>query len=297
MTRSAPVLARVPRLGRLGGLELAARRVLEGLYAGRHRSPWHGSSHDFADHRAYQEGDDLRAIDWKAWGRSDRLLVRRWHDDRQLPLLLLVDGSASMAYGEPAKHARAALLAAALGLLALDQGDAVQAAACDRAVAWAPVRGGAGAAPALCDELGRGALAGAVDAAACLDEAGERLRRRTLVAWFGDLLADPLPLAAAAARLAARGHEVAVFQVLDATELRLPAAWGLSRFTDPEGALPEVAADAASAKAGYDTAMERHLAACGDACARAGADWTLCPGDRDPVALLAGWLARRRGRR
>lgn len=283
-------IADVARLSRAGQLELSARRVVEGLYAGRHRSPQLGPASEFADHRPYVPGDDLRSIDWRAFARSDHLLVRRYREERDLPLVLALDTSASMEYGEPPKSRWATLAAAALGLLACDQGDRVRL--CSPG-ALGPERGGPAGATALCDELSRLRFAGAGDGAALLEEAGRRLERRSLVVLLGDLLAEPEPLARAAGALAARGHEVAALQVLDASELALPADWGRSTLEDPEGSVAPLGCDAAEMKTAYDAAMRDHRLRLGRTLAAARAELVAAPTAQEPAAVLGGWLQRR----
>jgi uncharacterized protein (DUF58 family) len=287
----------VPRLARRAGLELCARRVLDGLYAGNHRTAALGTSIDFAEHRPYQPGDDLRAIDWRAYGRSDRLLLRRWHDERRLPVALIVDGSTSMDYGTPPKIERARLVAAVLGVMALDQGDEARLLEGSDARAWPPAHAGPGAAGRLAQALLDGRRTVTFDAAAALTAAATQLRRRTLVVLISDLLCAPGPLAAAAALGAQRGHEVAVLQPLDESELALEAGWGRSLLVDPEGAVPDVSCDAAEAKDAYDRAMAAHLAELHRRLAAARADHLLLRGGADPIPLLAGWLLRRRRQR
>ncbi|HEX3135073.1 MAG TPA: DUF58 domain-containing protein [Planctomycetota bacterium] len=285
----------MPRLGRQGGLELVARRVLEGLYAGRHRSAFHGSSIDFAEHRPYQPGDEVRAIDWRAFARTDRLLIRCFHDDRQLPLALMLDTSASMAYGEPTKHETAILAAAALGLLAIDQGDSVRVLAGSTSE-WTGDLGGAMGATRVAQVLETTKNAGVCDLAATLKSAGDLLTRRSLIVLFSDLLCEIGPLIPAVANLAARGHDVAVIQVLDRTELALPPEWGRVTMTDPEGREAPFSCDTAVARTSFDEAMAAHLAECRSALSGARADHQVLVSDEDLAQVLSCWLQRRRRR-
>lgn len=295
-SRATPtLLARVPRLGRQGGLELVARRVLEGLYAGRHRSAFHGSSIDFAEHRPYQPGDELRAIDWRAFARTDRLLIRRFHDDRQLPLALMLDTSASMVYGEPTKHETAILAAAALGLLAIDQGDSVRVLA-GPATQWTGDLGGAMGATRVAQVLETTKNAGVCDLPAMLRQASDLLTRRSLIVLISDLLCELGPLIPAVADLAARGHDVAAIQVLDRTELALPAEWGRVTMTDPEGREAPFSCDAAEARSAFDEAMAAHVGQCRSALTSARADHQVLVSDEDLAQVLSGWLQRRRRR-
>lgn len=293
--KPATLLARTPRLGRQGGLELTARRVLEGIYAGRHRSAAHGSSIDFAEHRPYQPGDELRTIDWRAFARSDRLLIRRFHDDRQLPLALVVDGSASMAYGEPAKSDTAALIAAALGLLAIDQGDSVRLLTGAKQ-GWSAELGGSLGAGRMVQALEETTPAGVCDLAAILRTTVDRLTRRSLVVVISDLLCEVAPLIAPAADLAARGHDLAVIQVLDRSEIALPVEWGRVTLTDPEGREEPFSCDTAAAHDAYDQAMAAHVETCRASFTAVRADHLLVTGDQPVAQVLGAWLERRRRR-
>jgi uncharacterized protein (DUF58 family) len=288
------LLGRTPRLSRAHGLELAARRRLAGAWAGRHRTALIGSSLDPAEHRDYQPGDDLARIDWKAYARSDRLTVRRFHDERQLPLCVLLDDSASMAYGTPTKAEVAQLLAAMLALLALDQGDAVRVAPGGEAAGWTPWLGGPSGAVAACTRLVAVAQRPRYDPAAALALAATRLERRCLIVLISDLLDPPEALADSAAQAAARGHEVACWRVLDRSELDLPAAWGDCLLSDPEQDTEPVPCSAAQAKAGYDRAFAAHAGELHRRLAGARADLALLRCGDDPGHALAGWLAARR---
>lgn len=294
-------LTDVPRLDRT--LELAARRVVEGLHAGRHRSPATGSSPEFSDHRAYLPGDDLRAVDWKVAARRDQLLVRRFREERDLPLVLLLDCSASMAWregGRATKRDWAALAAATLAVHACAQGDRVRIAGGDSRLlaaagqtAWPAVLSGpagAAGAVALLDRLPAG---GPGDPASLLAETGSRLRRRSLLVLLSDLLCRPESLAQPLGALAARGHELAVVQVLDPAELALPADWGLVHLDDPEGWVPTRTCRADEAKTSYDAAMTTHLEACARVCTGARCDHVLADTSQAVAEVVGRWLHRR----
>lgn len=143
-----PDLLSPAELAELGGLDFVARRVVEGFVAGLHRSPHRGFSVEFAEHRPYQPGDDLRYIDWRMYGRSDRYYVKQFEEETNLRAYLLVDASASMAWSSapdwlPPKVWYAKQLAAALALTLVRQGDAVGLVAFDERVrAHVSPRGG-----------------------------------------------------------------------------------------------------------------------------------------------------------
>ena len=245
----------VPRLP-AAALELAARRALEGRRGGRHRSPFHGSAVEFSDHRAYQAGDDLRHMDWRILARRDQMLTRRYREERSLPVVLLLDSSASMDWGDPSKLQHATICLAALGLLALTQGDEVRIAAGANAVAAiAEPLCGEGSTSEMCRRLAA-ASAGPGDPARIVSSCAAHLPRRHLLVVASDLLdSDPAELARAFGAAHARGHECAVLQILTRAEIDLPAAWGACAISDPEGRTTAFACDAGAAKRAYDLAI------------------------------------------
>lgn len=287
----------VPRLP-AAALELAARRALEGRRGGRHRSPFHGSAVEFSDHRAYQPGDDLRHLDWRILARRDQLLTRRYREERSLPLVLALDTSASMAWGEPDKLQHATICLAALGLLALAQGDEVRvAASADTIGAITEPLCGEAASQELCRRLAA-AAAGTGDPVQVIGSCAARLSRRHLVIAASDLLdAEPAALARALGAAHARGHECAILQVLTRSELDLPAAWGTCAVSDPEGRTVPFACEAGAAKRAYDAAIAAHVEACARACAASHTDHRLAITDEPAAALIGRWLAARRARR
>ena len=139
-------------------LELAARLVVEGMRAGSHRSPFHGYSSEFQEHRPYRVGDDLKYLDWKLLARTDRLYTRQFRETTSMSVMLVMDGSASMAFPEigTSKWRYAAVLAASLAHLVVSQGDAVGllAMAGDR-MTYLPARGGRPHLHSLIGTIGR----------------------------------------------------------------------------------------------------------------------------------------------
>ena len=226
-------------LAELGGLEFVAREVVEGFLAGLHRSPHRGFSVEFAEHRMYQPGDDLRYIDWRMFGRSDRYYVKQFEEETNLRTYLLIDISSSMAWSSvpddlPAKLWYAKQLAACLALLLLRQGDSVGMVAFDDQIrAHTPPRGGRRHWYDIVRNLGELQAGGTTEAATALRDIAGRLRRRGLVVLISDLLVDPDTTRLALRFLRHRGHEVLVFHLMDPGERELPAI-GDARFVDPE---------------------------------------------------------------
>jgi uncharacterized protein (DUF58 family) len=242
-------------LERISGLSLVARRVVEGVLHGLHRSPLHGLSIEFAQHRQYTPGDEPRRLDWRVLARSDRYVIKQYEQETNMRVVLLVDCSRSMAFsgaklstlGPPpatveangdSKFQYARVLAAALSYLLLQQGDSVGLMLVgDRIVEQVAPRAAAGHVVGLCQVLERAAPAGPTNLAAVIAQIAARLRRRSLVVVISDLLDDPDRVLSALGQTAHRGHEVVVFQVLDPRELEFDlglAASGVTIIRDME---------------------------------------------------------------
>ena len=244
MSRSAASHTRLDLLdplevSRLGGLELVTEGVVEGFLTGLHRSPRRGFSVEFAEHRMYQPGDELRYVDWKILGRNDRLYVKQFEEETNLRAMVVLDVSRSMAWtGAPEtvlpKLAYAQRLIAALSLVLLRQRDATGLIAFDDEVrAVLPPRIRLSHWHQLIATLG-GLTAGLGTAAEpALRRVMGQLRRRGLVVFVSDLLLDRTLALKALRFLRHRGHQVVVLHVLDPAELTL-AGPSEARFEDPE---------------------------------------------------------------
>jgi uncharacterized protein (DUF58 family) len=242
--RSAPRGARLDlvdpaTLSQLGGIEFVAREVVEGFLMGLHRSPHRGFSAEFAELRAYRAGDDLRYIDWRMFGRSDRYYVKQFEEETNLRAYLLLDVSESMGWSSdpgtlPSKLWYAKHLAASLALILLRQGDSVGLAAFhDHVVERAHARGGRRQWHEIVRRLRDLEAEGGTSAEGALTELAMRLRRRGLVVLLSDLLVARAETLTALKFLRHHGHEVLVFHILDPGERDLPAA-SEARFFDPE---------------------------------------------------------------
>jgi len=236
---SRPDLLDPATLAQLGGIELLARGVVEGFLMGLHRSPHRGFSAEFAELRAYRAGDDLRYIDWRMYGRSDRFYVKQFEEETNLRAYILVDVSESMGWTSrpgalPSKLWYAKLLAAALALVLLRQGDAVGMAAFhDRIVQRLQARGGRRQWHEVVRRLRPLEAEGGTSAESALRDLAVRLRRRGLVILLSDLLVATESTRTALHFLRHRGHEVLVFHLVDPGERDLPPA-SEARFFDPE---------------------------------------------------------------
>lgn len=285
-------------LERLGGLEVVARTVVRGLLAGLHRSPLRGTGEEFARHREYQPGDDLRRLDWKVYARTDRLYVREHEERSNLRAWLVVDASASMGFAGPdgvAKLRYAAYVAAALAFLMLRAGDSVGLATFGAEPRLLlPPRARRAQLHDLVLRLERLAPSGGGGAAAALDRVGQALPRRGRVVLVSDALEDDTgeTLAAAAGRLAGRGDEVAVLRVVTAAELG-EGAPEPALFFDPERPGAEIAG-APGADAGYSERVRRYYDALAARLRERGVEYVPLRTDRPVEEALGAWLRARR---
>src|SRR3954469_22122770 len=255
----------------IGSLELRARAVVQGFWNGLHRSPYHGFSVEFTEYRQYSPGDDPRYLDWKVFARSDRYFIKKFEDETNLRMHLLVDQSRSMAYGsrDYTKAHYAATLAATLAYFLHLQGDAVGLLTFDEQVReYLPPRHRVGHLRQLMLALERPATGRATNLTAPLERITSLIRKRGLVALVSDFLAPVDRLEKNLIGLTAGGHEVTVFQVLDPVELNL----GLEQatlFEDIESS-HQIYIDPTVARATYMQKLQAHNAAVEAMCRKLG---------------------------
>jgi len=224
-------------VSRLSRLDLVARLVVEGFITGLHQSPYHGFSVEFSEYRQYMPGDPPRDIDWKVYGKTDRLYVKQYEEETNLKAYLLFDTSRSMGYrsGEVSKFQYAVYLSAALAHLMLRQRDAVGLVGFDDAIRnYIPPRSVRSHLYTLLGALEAASPQGAdTDLAATFHDLAERVKRRGLIVVFSDLLDDPEAVLTALKHFRHRRHEVIVFHILDPEERRF--SFGReTRFVDLE---------------------------------------------------------------
>jgi len=248
-------------LSRLAGFPLLARRPMQGNVSGRHPSPHRGSSVEFAEYRKYVPGDDLRRLDWRAYGRSDRFFVKEYEADTNLRLCLVLDTSGSMDFGSAgvSKIEYARRIAAALGHMALQQGDAVGlSCVAGGLVRNIPPKRNPAHLMALYDVLEQARPRGETGLAPVLHELAETVRQRALVVILSDLFVEPDLLRGCFQHLRFRKHDVAVFHLLDPQELAFAFRRPV-RFLDMEGG-PAVFAEPDEIAERYHKALAAYLA-------------------------------------
>jgi uncharacterized protein (DUF58 family) len=222
---------------RVGRLDLKAKFIVEGFLSGLHNSPYRGLSLEFSEHRRYTPGDDPKDLDWTAWAKTDRLYVRTYQAETNLSAHLLVDTSRSMAFasaGALTKLEYATSLAAALGYLLVRQHDAVGLGLVGAGLnRFLRPRGGRRQLVRILTELARAGGQGPTGLAEGLHAVARRVKRRSLMVILSDLVDEPGPVLDAMAHLAHRGHDLVVFQILDAAERHLTFS-GPVILEDPE---------------------------------------------------------------
>jgi len=221
---------------RLKSLELRARLVVEGFISGLHKSPYHGFSVEFAEHRQYMPGDPVQHVDWKVFGKTDRYYIKEFEEETNLKAQILIDCSGSMAYGSSAvtKFDYAQTLAASLAYLMHRQRDAVGITAfSDRIVKELPARSALRHLHLVLRELAVLRPVDGTDIGPVLDMMAERLKRRGLIVVISDLLTEPDDVIRGLKHFCYRRHDVIVFQILDPQErdFSFPVA---ARFEDME---------------------------------------------------------------
>jgi uncharacterized protein (DUF58 family) len=283
-------------LAELQGLELKARLIVEGYVSGLHKSPYHGFSIEFAEHREYVQGDDLRYVDWKVFGKSDRYYLKQYEEETNFACYFLLDTSESMLYrSEKApvtKLAYAQYVCAALSYLILKQQDAVGLATFDNTVRNF-VR--AGSHPShlkqVCHVMDIACAMGETSMGPIFHDLAERIKKRGLVVILSDLFDDVASLMLGLKHLRHRRHEVLVLQVIDPAEQDFP-------FQDPtlfkglEG-LPEQLTEPRSLRTAYQREFEAFLKSIRRGCRDLHMDYTLLRTDQPLDVALRTFLTGR----
>ncbi len=264
-------------LAKLGRCELSARGVVEGFISGRHKSPFKGFSVEFAEHRQYTPGDDLRNLDWRVLARKDRYFIKQYIDETNMRATLLLDASGSMAYagdeaaprdGRPlSKLAYAQYIAAMLGYLLVNQQDAAGLVTFDTALrTYLPARARASQVRSILETLDQTEPGGETALAKIFHDIAERIPRRGMVVILSDLYDDPAALIQALHHFRYRRHEVLLFHIVAEEELTFPFE-SYTKFQDLECSDNRLPIDPRTIRATYLTRMRAFLdeieAACG----------------------------------
>jgi len=286
-------------LAKLQGLELRARSIVEGYVSGVHRSPYHGFSIEFAEHREYAQGDDLRYVDWKVFGKTDKFYLKQYEEETNLVSHMLIDTSESMRYRSAdaplSKLEYAQCVAASLSYLILQQQDSVGLVTFDSEVR-ALIN--ASANPSHLKQLlyvmensrpQRKTRTGPI-----FHDLAERLKRRGLVLILSDLFDDVPSMMAGLKHFRHRRHEVVVFHVLDPAELDFPFRQ-TTLFRGMEE-LPDVLTDPRALRGAYLDEFGKFLQSVRKGCRAQRIDYVLLRTDQSLEVALSSYLASRMNR-
>ncbi len=283
-------------LSRLKNLSVAARHVVEGYFAGMHKSPHKGFSIEFAEHREYTPGIDPRHIDWRVLGRRDKLYVKQYEEETNLRCYLLLDKSASMGYKSDgaalSKLEYASYLAASLAYLMAFQHDSAGLFTFDTAVRdRVPPRQGPGHLRVLMERLEQNQPGGETTLSATFHQLAETIKRRALVVVLSDLFDDPEALLGALKHFRHKKHEVVVFQILDPAEVNFPFD-DITRIEDLENRR-EVTSDPRAFRRAYLEELSKFLDTLRAGCRSAHIDYSVAQTDQRFDLFLGAYLARR----
>ena len=223
-------------LSRIASLELIARTVVEGFISGLHRSPHLGFSVDFAEYRGYRPGDDIRRVDWKVFGRTDKFYIKEYEGETNTRIELILDCSRSMDFGSAGigKLDYGKFLAASLGYFAFKQRDAIGFMSYDEDIVESiPARSSIGHLNNVLHAIERARPGKRTDFGRAMMHASERLKKKGIVVVISDLFDEPANVMSGLRHLVYRGNDVIVFQLLDPSELHFNFA-DAAQFVDME---------------------------------------------------------------
>jgi uncharacterized protein (DUF58 family) len=284
-------------LATVRNLELRARLVVEGYLSGMHRSPHHGFAVEFAQHREYVPGDDIKHIDWKVYGRTERFYLKQYEQDTNLVCWLLVDASESMRYGSGpfTKFDYAATAAASLAYLIVQQSDSVGLATFDDAVrSFLRPSGQPSHLKELMRLLSPGPTKEKTRLGNTLHDLAGRIRGRGLILLFSDLFDEPAEILAGLKHLRYQRHDVVVFHVLDRAELEFPFREStLFRGLEVPA---ELLTDPRGVRQGYLDELNAFVSEVKHGCRGQNVDYVPLPTDANLGIALAGYLSRRSSR-
>jgi uncharacterized protein (DUF58 family) len=302
MSRAAPTISPLlepQTLAQLQGLELRARKIVEGYVAGLHRSPYRGFSNEFAEHREYAPGDDLRYVDWKVFGKSDRFFLKQFEEETNLLCYLLLDTSESMQYKGPqaplSKFAYAQCAAAALAYLVLHQRDAVGLVTFDQEIRQV-IRPSSNPTQLkqLLHVMEESTATRKTHTGPIFHDLAERLGRRGIVVIVSDLFDDVESMLAGLKHLRHRRHDVIVLHVLDPAEIDFPFQQ-VTMFKGLE-ALGDVVAEPRSLQAAYQREIQAFVKRIRAGCRAQQIDYVTLRTDQPLDAVLRTFLSARKKR-
>jgi len=282
-------------ISRLNNLSLKARFVVEGFIVGLHKSPYHGFSVEFSEHRAYGAGDEIRHVDWKLWGKTDRFFIKQFEEETNLKSYLLVDQSLSMTYKSKnmTKLEYAQILAASLGYLMLKQQDAVGLTLFDdRIRVNIPARSKRSHLNIILSKMQHIIAGPETTIAPVLHKTAEAIKKRGLIILISDLFDDPDKVLSGLQHFRYKGHEVIVFHVLDPQELTLDFTQR-TRFRDMESG-EEIVTDPWHIQSDYQKSMEQFCDYIKSNCRQKNIDYVQLSTDLPLDMALSEYLIKRK---
>jgi uncharacterized protein (DUF58 family) len=285
-------------LASLEGLDLQARMVVEGYVAGMHPSPYHGFSVEFAEHREYVPGDDIRHVDWKVWSKTDKLYLKQYEEETNLLSYLLLDTSESMAYASGdniTKLHYAQIIAASLSYLILQQQDSVGLVVYDDAVRrYLKPAGQTSQLKELLHLLNVTPAREKSDLGLVFNDLAERFKKRGVVIVLSDLFDEVSRIITGLKHFRHRRHEVIVFHILDPAELDFPFR-DTTLFKGLEG-MPEILTDPHALKRAYQAELGSFLEELEKGCRMVDIDYVPLRTDQSLDVALSSYLASRSAR-
>lgn len=281
-------------LARIANLTLRARRVVEGTISGQHKSPFHGFSVEFAEYREYVPGDDLKRLDWRVYGRTDRYYIKEYEEESNVRAWIVLDASASMKYGPKGrtKFDYAATLSASLATMLIEQQDPVGLALFDSQTRkLIPPAATQAQLVRIIGELEDSKPDRTTELGSMLQTHADQIKQRGLVTVVSDLLTNLDSFYDGLSRLQYRGHEILVFHVLHRDEVELPFKDNVL-FRDIEGS-EELFAEPWAFRQAYQDAMTEFTTSVRAGCGARGIDYTLLLTDEDLGVALSHYLHRR----
>jgi uncharacterized protein (DUF58 family) len=284
-------------LAKVRSLELKARLIVEGYLSGMHKSPYHGFSVEFAQHREYVPGDDIKHIDWKVYGRTGRFYLKQYEEETNLVLWILLDTSESMRYGSGpvTKYDYACMTAAALAYLTIHQADSVGFVTFDGQVrSFLKPSSQPSHLKEIIHQMNKGCGSEKTSLAPIFHDIAERITRRSILVLLSDLFDEPATILAGLKHLRYKRHEVAVMNVMDAAELDFPFQEatlfrGLEQY-------PELLTDPRSLRDGYLAEVNGFLTEMQHGCRNQNVDFVPLRTDQNLGVALSSYLAHRLAR-
>ena len=282
-------------ISKLKTLELKARMVVEGFKVGLHRSPYHGFSVEFSEHRPYMQGDALKNVDWKVFAKSEKYYIKQFEEETNLISHIFVDASKSMQYkhsGKVAKIDYAAILAAALAYVMIDQQDSVGLAIySDKIHTYLPPKSNRVYLKTLLSALNQIQPGGTTTTSKCLDSVAEKIKKRGLTIIISDFFDDLNSILTALKHLHYKKNEVIVFQILDPIE----KSFGFDRdsvFVDLESG-EQITTQPHQIQRAYQEAMNEYLNKLKNECLNFGIEYNLIDTSQPFDKALMSYFAKR----